>query len=116
MLRLQEILEPMGAGVDQRPVLANPGVDSLHGCRGEQNLAAVAGGEHPRDPVDGRSEEVVTGWMQLGGVYRCPYLQRAELTPVFRVKSALDRDRGSDRVGSIRERRAERVTDRLENS
>ena len=112
MLGTAEVLQPVLAQVAQPRLLAG----ELGDHSAQEHLAAVPGGEQPRDAVDRRPEEVAVALLALAQVHRHPHTQPRRVGPRLGRERRLPGARGRDGVPRAGERRAEGIADGLDHA
>ena len=81
---------------------------------GQQDLLAVAGGEHAGEAIERGGEVVAIFRRSLTGVNRHPHSQRPQITPVLPPQGELGGDGGGDGVRNRREGCLRGIPNRLE--
>src|SRR5581483_4089475 len=97
-VRADEILQAVLAEIDKLHAVREAVADQMVRRFREQDLAAVAGAQHPRRPVQRRPEIIAVTLLGHAGVDGHPYTQRADLAPRFGLEPTLGLDGRRDGV------------------
>jgi hypothetical protein len=113
-LRLVHVLELVLAEVPQRDIRRRVVAEELARRRGDEHLAAVAGGGDARGAVDAHPDVALAADGRLAGVNAHPHTQLAAAGPFMCGQRLLRVDSGADGVLRAAKRREERVALRVD--
>ncbi len=114
-LAARQVLEVMIAQRLHRDLRRKVVVREFAGRLRHQRLAAVSGGEQPRDPIERGAEVVAIAQFRVARVHRHPDSQAQRRRPRLHTQRLLRGERRREGLGCGGEGGAERVADRLEH-